>query len=54
MIQIILNKKQVEDSLKLEIDPKIKKIIEKKPAIREGKWIYLVVPGTKLKDIKNL
>ena len=55
MVQIILNGKEVENALKLDISPETKKIIIEKPPIREGKWIYLkVTHDTNLTDIKNL
>lgn len=54
-VQIILNLKEVYETLKLNIDPKIKKYIEEKPAIREGKWIYIKIsPDTDLNDIKEI
>ena len=55
MVQIILNGKEVENALKLDITPETKKIIIEKPPIHEGKWIYLkVTPNTSLTDIESL
>lgn len=55
MTQIILNGKEVENVLELDITPETKKIIIEKPPIREGKWIYLKVTANEnLEDIKNL
>jgi len=55
MVQIILNGKEVENALQLDITPETRKIIIEKPPIREGKWIYLkVTPNMNLMDIKNL
>ena len=55
MVQIILNGKEVEEALQMDITPETKKIIIEKPPIREGKWIYLkVTPNMNLMDIKNL
>jgi hypothetical protein len=55
MVQIILNKEEVENALKLDINPETRKIIVETSPIREGKWIYLRVDSnTGLKDIKNL
>jgi hypothetical protein len=55
VVQIILNGKEVEKALQLDITQETKKIIIEKPPIREGKWIYLkVTPDTGLMDIKNL
>jgi hypothetical protein len=55
MVQIILNCKEVEKALKLDLASGTEKIIEETTPIREGKWLYLkVTPDTDLTDIKNL
>ena len=53
--QIILNKKQIEEVLKLDIRTKTRELIEQTTMIREGKWLYLkVVEETSLDEIKTL
>jgi hypothetical protein len=55
MVQIILNGKEVEKALQLDIAPETKKIIMETSSIREGNWIYLkVIPDTGLNDIESL
>ena len=55
LVQIILNGKEVENALKLDIKSETREIIIKTQPIREGKWIYLkVTPNTSLEDIQNL
>lgn len=55
LAQIILNGKEVDKALKMDISQKTRKVIIETPSIREGKWIYLkVTPETSLMDIKNL
>jgi hypothetical protein len=55
MIQIILNAKEVESALELDITEETRKIITSTSQIHEGKWIYLqVTPNNSLNDIKNL
>ncbi len=54
-VQIILNGKEVEKALQMDITSETKKIIIEKPPIREGKWIYLkITPDMSLMDIQNL
>jgi len=53
--QIILNKEQIEQVLKLDIRTKTRELIEQTTMIREGKWLYLrVVEKTSLDEIKTL
>ena len=55
MIQIILNRAEVDNALNLDITPETKKIIIEKPPIREGKWIYMTVSSNgSLTDIQSL
>ncbi len=55
LVQIILNGHEVENALKLNINPKTRKIIVETQPIREGKWIYLKVDqNTYLDDVQNL
>ena len=55
MAQIILNEKEVENALKLDITSKTRKIIENTSSIREGEWMYLkIIPDMNLRDIENL
>lgn len=53
--QIILNKEQIGQVLKLDIRTKTRELIEQTTMIREGKWLYLrVVEETNLDEIKTL
>ncbi len=55
MVQIILNGKEVQNALKLDLASGTEKIIEETNPIREGKWFYLkVTPDMDLTDIENL
>ncbi len=55
MVQIILNGEEVKKALELDLHPDTREIIENKPPIREGKWIYLkVTPNMSLRDIEGL
>jgi hypothetical protein len=53
--QLILNKEQIEEVLKLDIRTKTRELIEQTTMIREGKWLYIkVVEETSLDEIKTL
>ena len=53
--QIILNRKQIEEAQKVELQPRITDIIKNTPEIHEGKWLYIEVTAeNELLDIEKL
>lgn len=53
-VQIILNEEQTENALSKDISTETRKKIVESRKFREGKWVYVTVPTTCLKDIKSL
>lgn len=54
-VQIILNGKEVEKAMELDLEPDTMKVIEDTEPIREGKWIYINVTSEKgLRDVEGL
>jgi hypothetical protein len=53
-VQIILNEEQVKNALSTDISTETRKIIAESRKFREGKWVYVTVPTTRLEDIKSL
>jgi len=53
-VQIILNEEQVNNALSTDISTETRKIIAESRKFREGKWVYVTVPTTRLEDIKSL
>ena len=54
-VQIILNGKEVEKAMEMDLEPDTMKIIEETEPIREGKWIYInLTSETGLRDVEDL
>jgi hypothetical protein len=55
MVQIILNKNQVDSAITRVLNRQIVKLIREKVSIHEGKWIYIKIDDiSDLKDIMTL
>jgi hypothetical protein len=54
-VQIILNGKEVEKAMEMDLEPDTMKIIEETEPIREGKWIYInFTSETGLRDVEDM
>lgn len=55
IVQIILNGKEVEKAMELDLEPDTMKVIVDTDPIHEGKWIYInVTSETDLSDVEDL
>ncbi|KAF5089122.1 DUF3788 domain-containing protein [Methanobacterium aggregans] len=55
IVQIILNGKEVEKAMELDLEPDTMKVIVDTEPIHEGKWIYInVTSETDLSDVEDL